>query len=97
MEDNLKRALVLRLNSHRAIMLNQLVSIGCEVMNGNHKTALFVAGHAREFNDRHPEERRPLLDSISLLVESVPQEILDAEGMSHYSANELRYKVEDGS
>jgi len=89
----MKKALVLRLDSPRAIMLNQLVSIGCEVMRRDLKTALFISVHARAFADRHPESRKPLLESISLLVESVSQEFLDAEGMSNYSVNELRYKA----
>lgn len=96
LEEQLPQALVLRLDSRMAILLNMLVAIGGEVMNGNVKSATYITRHAIEFGRRHPELRQPLLDSISNLVRSVPKEILEAEGMSYYSANELRYRVDHG-
>lgn len=94
-EEELPKVLVLRLSSHRAILLNMLVAIGCSTARGDLKAAYLLGRHVNMFARLQPEEQRALIESISLLVEQIPDSFLEAHGMTRFSSNEIRHMTKE--
>lgn len=89
MSDELPKALVLRLNSRMAIILQMLVhSAGCRIA-GKFDTADVLTHTMQRLQDEYPEDFQQIKDSLVSMVEAVPEHIVASMGLQVLSSHEL--------
>lgn len=92
-EKPLPRALILRLDSRQAVILNLMASVAGAAMMGDAVVLRATAQSLLRFVRADPanvKAKNQLRDAVGTLAEQIPQELLSEWGMSLLSFNEIR-------